>query len=66
MNEQYFKLPSKTTFDPSFWFMLKLRLFGKKITERHGQITAVWYLYNGVLYMTRYDSAGAMHESEHE
>lgn len=56
MNEQYFQFPNKVTFNPSFWFMLKLRLFGKKITERHGPITAVWYLYKGVLYMTRYDA----------
>ena len=56
MNEQYLKFPIKNTFNPSFWFMLKLRLFGKKITERQGQITAVWYLYQGVLYMTRYDA----------
>jgi len=56
MHEEYFKFKHKPTFNPSFWFMLKLRLFGKKIVERHGQIEAVWYLYKDVLYMTKYSS----------
>ena len=57
MNEQqYFQYPIKSAFNANFWVMLKLRLFGKKIVERKGETTAVWYLYKGVLYMTRYDS----------
>lgn len=44
----------KHTFEPSFWFMLKLRLFGKKITEQAGQVETVFYIYKGKTYMTKY------------
>jgi len=56
MHEEYFGWPSVSTFNPSFWFMLKLRLFGRKLVERSGPFTAVWYAYKGKLYMTRYDA----------
>ena len=54
MHEEYFHMENKLTFNPSFWMMLKLKLFGKKITERAGNIEAVWYEYKGTLYMTKY------------
>ena len=56
MHEEYFGWESVSTFNPSFWFMLKLRLFGKRLEERSGLCTAVWYAYKGKLYMTRYDA----------
>jgi len=56
MSEQYFNMEHIPTFNPSFWFMLKLRLLGKKITEQAGPYTAVWYAYKGKLYMTRYNA----------
>ena len=56
MNEQYFTFKHVPTFDPSFWFMLKLRLFGKKIVEHAGPVEAVWYAYKGKLYMTKYSA----------
>lgn len=56
MNEEYYKYECIHTFNPSFLFMLKLRLFGKKITEYAGGIEAVWYLYDGKLYMTKYSA----------
>ncbi len=56
MHEEYFGWPSVTTIAPGFWFMLRLRLFGKKISERTGLVTAVWYAYKGKLHLTKYDS----------
>lgn len=56
MNEQYFDMEHVPTFNPSFWFMLKLRLFGEKIVERSDNVTAVWYAYKGKLYMTKYSA----------
>lgn len=56
MHEQYFKFEHVPTFAPSFWLMLKLRLFGKRITERAGRIEAVWYAYKGKLYMVKYSA----------
>ncbi len=44
------------TFTPSFLFMLKLRLFGKKIVGHAGPVEAVWYAYKGKLYMTKYSA----------
>ena len=54
MHEQYFHMEHITIFNKNFWFMLKLRIFGKKIQERAGMCTATWYAYKGKLYMTDY------------
>ena len=55
MNEEYFNMENIPTFNPSFWFMLKLKLFGKHIVEYGSNgIKAEWYLYRGKLYMTNY------------
>ena len=59
-NEQYFGIKNVLTVNPGFWFMLKLRLFGKRIEEHHGRYTCVWYAHNGVLYQTRYDALDAL------
>lgn len=56
MHEEYFGLESVSTFNPSFWFMLKLRLFGTRLEERSGECTVVWYAYKGKLYLTKYDA----------
>jgi hypothetical protein len=53
MHEQYFKYPS-ITFRGGFFKSLFLKIFGKKIEEFHGPYHCVWYLYGGVLYMTKY------------
>lgn len=54
MHEEYFDMEHIHTFDAGFWFMLKLRIFGKKIQERAGRYTATWYAYKGKLYITEY------------
>lgn len=54
MHEQYFGMDNIYMFCPTFLFMLKLRLFGKKIVEHAGAIECVWYAYKGKLYMTKY------------
>lgn len=56
MHDEYFGWENINTFNPSFLFMLKLRLFGKRLEELHGVYTCVWYAYKGKLYMTRYDA----------
>ncbi|MDE2128774.1 MAG: hypothetical protein KGJ74_03800 [Betaproteobacteria bacterium] len=56
MHEEYFSFPNVPTFVPGFWFMLKLKIFGKKIVERSGAVEAVWYAYKGKLYMTKYSA----------
>ena len=56
MHKEYFSWPSVPTFTPTFLFMLRLRLFGKKIVERAGRVEAVWYAYKGKLYMTKYSA----------
>lgn len=54
MHEEYFHFEHVSKINAGFWFMLKLRLFGKRIVERAGQIEAVWYAYRGKLYMVKY------------
>ena len=56
MNEEYFKKEHISLYNPSTLMMLKLKLFGKRIVERHGDIEAVWYLYKNKLYMTKYSA----------
>jgi len=59
MHEEYFGIKYESRFNPSFWFMLKLKLFGKKIIEHSSNgVVAVWYLYKDVLYMTDYSIFG--------
>lgn len=58
MHEEYFGWPVVTSIPQAFWFRLKLQVFGKKLTERSGQLEAVWYAYNGKLYMTKYSAIG--------
>ena len=55
-HEEYFKYESVNCFNPNFLFMLKLKLFGVKIVEYAGKIEAVFYLYKGKLYMTKYSA----------
>ena len=54
MNKQYFNKEFVSTLEPSFWFMLKLRLFGEKITEHSGKWEMICYMYKDVIYMTKY------------
>ena len=56
MNEQYFNKEHINCFNPSFFFMLKLKIFGEKIVEHAGSVEAVWYLYKNKLYMTNYSA----------
>jgi len=56
MSEDYLNFPQDTTFTHSFLFMMKLRIFGKKIEARCNGYTIVWYVYKGKLYLTRYDA----------
>lgn len=58
MNEQYFGLPREYCFHPSLLMRLKFWLKGERIVEIHGCYYCEWYLYNGVLYMTRYSGGG--------
>ena len=51
---QFFGWPSIPTYNPSFWFMLKLRLFGRRLEEWSGRQRVVWYAYKGKLYLTEY------------
>jgi len=55
-NKPYYQMEHVTSFRASFWFMLKIRIFGKKIQERAGNCTATWYAYKGKLYMTDYSA----------
>ncbi len=54
MNEQYFDKEYIRNFDRTFWFMWKLRIFGKRIIEHSGPYKTVWYVHEGKLYLADY------------
>ena len=54
MHEEIFNMKLIPKIKPGFWFMFKLRFLGKKIIERHGTISAVFYVYKRKLYLTHY------------
>jgi hypothetical protein len=54
MNEQYFDHKYMGYFRPTLWWRIKMAFFGKKIVERSGPITTVWYAHNGKLYLVNY------------
>lgn len=39
---------------PSLWFMIKLKLFGQKLTECAGKYIATWYVYKNKRYLAQY------------